>query len=221
MNFNIDINSDRTNETTPLCSIMTRFGSDKGNNYPLGHNYTKYYYQLFKDIRNEKLRVFELGLGTNNVNLPSNMGAHGIPGASLRGWKDFFPNSLIYGADIDKNILFEEERIKTFFCDQRSPEIIGDMWNNNSELTDNFDIILDDGLHTFTANMIFFENSIHKLNVGGVFIIEDILRAELSLFENKLSEFKNKYPNLRFRLYVIPHENTNDNTVLIAQKISN
>jgi len=45
------------------------------------HNYTILYDNLFKNIRNNKLRVFELGLGTNNPNIPSSMGENGKPGA--------------------------------------------------------------------------------------------------------------------------------------------
>ena len=37
----------------------------------------------------------------------------GSPGASLRVWKDFFSNAKIYGSDIDKDILFNEDRIFT------------------------------------------------------------------------------------------------------------
>ena len=73
-------------ESTPLCEIMGRHGSDKGSGDILNswHNYTTLYHSLFKEIRRKPLRVFELGLGTNNVTLASNMGADGKPGASLR-----------------------------------------------------------------------------------------------------------------------------------------
>ena len=110
---------------TPLCEIMGRCGSDKGssNITKSWHNYTSFYYSIFKKLKEEKLRIFELGLGTNDITLPSNMGINGVPGASLYGWQEFFSNSLIYGADIDKNILFNTEKIKTFYCDQTKPDI--------------------------------------------------------------------------------------------------
>ena len=47
------------------------------------------------------------------------MNINGKPGASLRAWRDYFENALIYGADIDKNILFKENRINTFFRSNR------------------------------------------------------------------------------------------------------
>ena len=106
------------NITTPLCEIMGKYGSDKGQSDIKNswHNYTTFYYSIFKDMQNNTLRIFELGLGTNNINIPSNVGANGKPGASLYGWREFFPNSYIFGADIDKDILFKSERIETFFA---------------------------------------------------------------------------------------------------------
>lgn len=163
-------------EKTPtiLCEIMGRHRSDKGhaNITESWHNYTTFYYSLFKDRRDTPLRLFELGLGTNNPNILSNIGPDGVPGASLYGWKDFFPLAHIFGADIDKDILFQEDRIQTFYCDQTNPDTIKEMWDT----LDPFDIIIEDGLHTFEANVCFFENSIHKLNTNGYYIIEDVLK---------------------------------------------
>jgi hypothetical protein len=103
-------------QSTPLCEIMGRNKSDKGsvNITESWHNYTTFYYSIFKPMRDEKLRIFELGLGTNNVNFQYNMGVNGRPGASLYGWQEFFPNSYIFGADFDNNILFNTDKIKTF-----------------------------------------------------------------------------------------------------------
>ena len=146
------------------------------------------------------------------------MGIHGKPGASLYGWKEFFVNSKIFGADIDKDVLFNTDNIHTFFCDQTNPDIIKNMWENLL-LKDNFDIIIDDGLHTFNANVCFFENSIHKLNPGGYYIIEDIRFVEKYLFESKIVEWQQKYINLKFELICIPSKINNiDNNILVIFK---
>ena len=207
---------------TPLCEIMGKHGSDKGsiNINSSWHNYTTFYYSIFKDLRYEQLRIFELGLGTNNVNILSNMGINGRPGASLLGWSEFFPNSYIFGADIDTDILFNTDKIKTFYCDQTKSEVIKDMWDK-PELQDNFDIIIEDGLHTFDANVSFFENSIHKLKPNGYFIIEDILFNEEHLFINKIKEWQDKYKNCLFTLLKIPSSrNYCDNTLLVIFKFN-
>jgi len=209
-------------KATPLCEIMGRNRSDKGdiNITSSWHNYTTFYYSIFKNMCEKKLRIFELGLGTNNINILSNMGVNGTPGASLHGWSEFFPNSHIFGADIDKQILFNTDKINTFFCDQTNPEIIKNMWNEPI-LNENFDIIIEDGLHTFLANVIFFENSIHKLNVNGYYIIEDISKYEEHLFTEKIKEWEVKYADCLFNLLKIPSlVNNNDNILLVITKIS-
>src|SRR5579871_4109364 len=81
---------------TELCRIMNEEGSDKGNGH---HNYTKLYSKLFSDIRNEKLNILEIGIGSINPTIKSNMcGCQNYkPGASQRGWRRYFPNAMIYG----------------------------------------------------------------------------------------------------------------------------
>src|SRR5215469_11265869 len=76
---------------TKMCRVMTKYGSDKGR----VNNYTSLYSALFKERCNEPLRIFELGLGTNNPDAPSNMGVFGVPGASLRGWRELFPHARV------------------------------------------------------------------------------------------------------------------------------
>jgi 23S rRNA U2552 (ribose-2'-O)-methylase RlmE/FtsJ len=97
-----------------------------------------------------------VGLGTNFTDTPSNMGERASPGASLRGWRRYFPKAQILGADIDSRILFSEDRISTFRVDQLSDHTIDILWQKLSN--DEFDIIIDDGLHTFEANTRFFRN---------------------------------------------------------------
>ena len=111
---------------TYMCRVMTRHGSDKGRRW---HNYTTIYSVLFGELRHQPLRILELGMGTDNPNLRSTMGIKGFPGASLRGWRELFPRALVYGADIDRDILFEEDRIKTFYCDQLDSVAIRDLWS--------------------------------------------------------------------------------------------
>ena len=99
---------------TPLCGMMLKNGSDKGLSF---HNYTELYHHLWSQQRYKIENLLEIGIGTNDVSMPSNMGPHGVPGASLRGWKEFFPLATIHGGDIDRKCFFEEDRIVTCFCD--------------------------------------------------------------------------------------------------------
>ena len=203
---------------TPLCEIMDRRGSDKGSVKTSWHNYSRVYYSIFKDIRKNPMRIFEIGIGTSNPNMPFNTGPNAHIGASLYAWREFFENSEIFAADIDMNVLISDDKISTFFCDQTNPKIIQDMWTNE-KLSEGFDIIIDDGYHSFAANSCFFENSIHKLNPNGYFIIEDINSSELSLFREKINEWEKKYPKLLFTLNCIPSTvNFVDNNMLIIRE---
>ena len=200
-----------SNSNSKLTELMNYYGSDKGgkNNH---HNYADFYSEIFFHRRNEIKSFLEIGLGTNNVNLPSNMGIDGVPLASLRAWRDYFKNAQIYGADIDKSILKNEERIKTFFVDQTNPESIKKLFNSIGELK--FDIILEDGLHEYNANICFFENSIDYLKNNGIYIIEDIFYKDKKKF---LKYFKNK--NYNFSIVDIYHKkNIANNCLVIVRK---
>jgi hypothetical protein len=207
------------NTSTKVCQAMQNYGSDKGSaKVGIGwHNYTIVYNKLFAPLFEKKLRIFELGIGTTNTTFHNHMGSHTNPGSSLRAWQTLFPNSQIFGADIDREVLFEEERIKTFYCDQTSAAAIQDMWSQGP-LYDQLDIIIDDGYHNFEANKTFFENSIHKLKKGGYYIIEDLQVSQLQYFTSAINGWKKTYPHLNFSLLELPlRGNDFDNTMLVIQ----
>ena len=171
----VDIESMRSEDTTELKKLLDSYGSDKANS----HNYEILYANIFKN-RNEIKDVLEIGMGTNNTNVLSNMGVNGKPGASLRAFRDYLPNANIYGADIDREILFEEERITTYFVDQLRPATIYDLFNN---LPNDLDLVIDDGLHSPEANINVFTYGISKIKVGGWMVIEDIPDQSVELWK--------------------------------------
>lgn len=201
---------------TKMCRVMTWHGSDKGRGW---HNYTTVYSVLFDKLRDQPLLIFELGLGTNNPKLLSNMGVNGRPGASLRGWRELFPHALIYGADIDRNVLFEEDRIKTFYCDQLDSVAIRDLWSQPL-LQGGMDIIIDDGLHTFEGNTSFLNGSLERLRRGGVFVIEDIGQEAIEKWHNQLETiYSKRFQNHEFALVALPNPlNKLDNNLLIVRR---
>ena len=167
-------------EITPLCRIMANHGSDKWSGR---HDYTIEYHSLFRNRRLGIRTVFELGIGSNSQDIPCNMGLRGTPSASLRGWRAYFPNAIIYGADIDREILINEDRIFTFYVDQRDKTSIEEMWNIEPLKSITFDLMVDDGLHSIEANLTFLRNSFRKLNLGGVYYIEDIRNSHKTIAE--------------------------------------
>tara|TARA_B100002019_G_scaffold288644_1_gene302662 strand:- start:295 stop:1149 length:855 start_codon:yes stop_codon:yes gene_type:complete len=148
-----------------LSKNLDLYGSDKVRN-----NYHLIYSCILNDIENP-YNILEIGLGTNNPKIVSSMGVNGKPGASIKGFRDTFPSAKIYGADVDKKILFSEERIKTFFVDQNILETFKNITDNVKE---KFDLIIDDGLHFQLSNLNTLLFALNNLQIDGFFIIEDI-----------------------------------------------
>tara|TARA_B100000902_G_C27117591_1_gene816938 strand:- start:197 stop:907 length:711 start_codon:yes stop_codon:yes gene_type:complete len=198
------------NTSQDLKKLMDFYGSDKGgkNNQ---HNFAQYYSDIFCNKKDQIKNFLEIGLGSNNLEVPSNMGAEGKPLASLRAWRDYFKNGNIYGGDIDKDILKDEERIKTFYVDQTNPTTIKEMFKNIG--VSKFDVILEDGFHEYNANICFFENSIEYLEEDGVYIIEDVYYKDQDKFINY---FKKKHYN--FAIIDIFHEKNISNNCLVVVK---
>ena len=206
-----------------LSSLCVKHGSDKGELTDekqvfswRSHNYADFYSIIFDHTRDNIKKVFECGLGTNNIDVPSNMGADGKPGASLRVWREYFPNAQIYGADIDKRVLFEETRIKTFYVDQCDPVIIANMWAEIA--TNDFDLMIDDGLHTFESAICLFENSINKLAPNGTYIIEDASINDLVKYRQY---FKDKNYNVKYINLIRSTVNIRDNNIVMIRNNHN
>ena len=155
-----------------LADLLHRHGSDKSTI----HDYYEVYGSILADKRHEPLRILEIGLGTNNLAFQSNMGLGGRPGASLRAFRDWAPKAQVFGADIDRGVLFEEERIKTFFVDQTKPETLQAVAQS---VGSGFDLIIDDGLHLPHANLNTIEVLLPLLKPDGTMVVEDIDRIHL------------------------------------------
>ncbi len=202
---------------TTLCRIMHTLGSDKGGGGT--HNYTTLYSLLFEKIRNEPIYIFEMGIGTNYLDVPSSMGIHGKPGASLRGWTQYFPNAYVYGADVDSRILFQEENISTFYCDQTKESSIHELFANQLQGME-FDIMIDDGLHAFEANYTLLRNSIKYLRKNGFYIIEDLPPYAAQKFQDILEYLKHDLKLSFIQVLDIPPNASHsmDNKLVVIQK---
>ena len=156
---------DRT-ATARLAALFRKYGSDKSTT----HNYHLLYGPLLHRLGRVGA-MLEIGLGTNHTDVVSNMGRMGSPGASLRSFRDFLDGALIYGADVDKRVLFTEPRIRTFFVDQTNPASFEQL---NADIPESLDLIIDDGLHSPAANLATLLFALRKLRPGGWIVIEDI-----------------------------------------------
>ena len=174
-----------TNNSNVLQKILNKHGSDKGKT----HNYHIIYNYIFRNLGlSNHLSILEIGLGTNDPVLVSTMGANGKPGASVKSFKEFLPNSNIYGADIDKKILFNENRITTSYIDQLDYTT----FKNLNQIK--YDVIIDDGLHSIGANLNVLIFALQNLKINGWIIIEDIAKAQIenwNIVDFSLSKYKN------------------------------
>jgi hypothetical protein len=153
-------------ETAKLSELFKSYGSDKSTR----HNYYKIYSCLLQEL-GEPQKILEIGLGTNYVDVVSTMGKNGRPGASLRSFRDFTENAKVYGADFDNRILFSEERIQTYFVDQTNMDTFTELSQN---VGSDFDLMIDDGLHSPNANLNSLYFFLKNIKVGGFAVVEDI-----------------------------------------------
>ncbi|MDR0685626.1 MAG: hypothetical protein LBF83_10940 [Spirochaetaceae bacterium] len=145
------------------------------------------------------------------------MGVNGQPGASLRVWRDYFPQAFVIGADIDKEILFEDERIHTGFMDQTSPVEIANFFASLApKYPDQFDVMIDDGLHTFEAAICLFENAFLHLREQGFYIIEDMAFTYIPRFKVYFKECK--YSDSISVNYMLMSKPNEGNNLIIVRK---
>jgi hypothetical protein len=160
-----------TTDPDELKEFFCKYGSDKS--IAAFHNYHILYAYLMDRLgRNSSLRYLEIGIGTDDPTVASSMGTTGKPGASLRSFRDYCPNAQIFGADIDRKCLFTEERIQTFYVDQLDTSSFAALYASCGG--EDFDFILDDGLHSICANLNTLLWGLGHLKKGGFLCVEDI-----------------------------------------------
>ncbi|MGK7886721.1 MAG: hypothetical protein AB4057_19095 [Crocosphaera sp.] len=153
-------------DSNNLMSLATYYKSDKWNS----HSYAQHYQKHFESLRFEKLNILEIGVG--GLSDPNS------GGASLKMWRDFFPNSVIYGIDIYDKSGLEEERIKIFQGSQDDAIFL----ENIVEQVGGFNIIIDDGCHINSYVIKSFKTLFPLLRDGGIYVVEDTQTSYWKMF---------------------------------------
>lgn len=158
---------------TDLCRLAIKYSTDKGgrhntyNHEPCHgtHEYTPVYFDLLQTQRMLVQSVLEIGVNK---------------GCSLRMWEEFFPNAQIIGLDIEPSTLFTTTtRIQTIQANQSNPHSLRNAlqrarhWRNFDTIT-RYDVIIDDGSHAMTDQVVSLNALASLLTDIGVYIIEDI-----------------------------------------------
>lgn len=171
----------------PLDALALQYGSDKT---PLiKHHYTQFYWPFFEQRRETVRKLLEIGVGD-----AKEMAWTKVPnyqtGASLRMWRDYFPNALIYGADI-KPLVLHEERIAVYRCDQSHGADL--LWLLSRTGAD-MDVVIDDGSHLPDHQVFTCKTLMPHLPQDVTYIIEDVghpeIKAALSEYDVEEVNFK-------------------------------
>jgi hypothetical protein len=208
------------NRASELNLLCDKYGSDKGSFGKGGrlqswesHTYTEIYSLLFDHVRDSVRLVLECGIGSNDESITSNMTSKGKPGASLRMWRDYFPNARIVGIDIDPKSLFEEERIETYEVDQTNGHLIQNFLNE-SRLSQ-IDLVIDDGLHEIYAAEALFNNVFPHLKHNGLYVIEDVLLSQLKRYKKLFEKFS---PDVTYFMLHRRKMANEDNFLIVIRK---
>lgn len=162
-----------------LRQLFDKYNCDKGYK----HLYDILYEKDFKDARNKKLNILEIGV---------------LEGASTRAWLEYFPNATLYIVDLFDRVSLEKlpdiinhKRVKWLQHDSTNPSIKAEIakWDVK------FDIIIDDGLHTPAANKATFFNLIDFLKETGTYYIEDVFPFHIMSKNEKDLKFLQKKKN--------------------------
>jgi demethylmacrocin O-methyltransferase len=162
-----------------LSAIMNRAGTDK----LWGHHYEGEYERHFSPLRNSPIKLLEIGIGGY---AKKDCGGH-----SIRAWRDYFSQGLIFGLDIEDKSLFDSDRIKTLVGDQSDKDKLAEI---NAEYGP-FDIIIDDGSHIQSHILTSFDVLFSLLKPGGIYVIEDLRTSYWPESEGSDDPFKAEKPN--------------------------
>ena len=139
-------------------------------------------------------------------------------GASLRMWREFFPNAQIYGADISPQWMFKGKRIKTFLCDQSKKE---DLVKLISHIGHDIDLVIDDGSHIPQNQVFTCLTLMSLLKKDAIYIIEDVadqsITRELESYDYEIPKLMKirRYDN---RLIVVRHKKGNKTSIIIPSR---
>jgi hypothetical protein len=121
-------------------------------------------------------------MGTNNPKLVSTMGAAGKPGASLWAFSSYLQNAEIFGADVDKQILFQDpkRRIRTTFVDGYNYAAYDELYKTFGSKP--FDFVIDDAAHAVASDLNTLIFALGHINVPGFIVLEDVILSNFPSF---------------------------------------
>lgn len=136
-----------------LDAIGQRNGTDKSSTH---HDYLRHYEACLHAQRTPIKALLEVGV---------------YDGASLRMWQEFLPDATIIGLDIDPRCLaFANGNATVQMVDQSDVQQLSRMAAAHGP----FDVVIDDGSHIWSHQILTFETLFPHVVSGGLYVIEDM-----------------------------------------------
>ena len=147
-----------------LNDYAVKYGTDKQIDK---HGYVKYYEQWLEHKRNDKIKLLEIGVQEGRSHLM---------------WKDYMPNAMIYGIDIDNRCsTIKQDRVYIEIGDSSDKLFSNNFCFKNGP----FNVIIDDGGHYSKAQIKTFEIFFPHVVSGGLYVIEDLHTSYWREFTSK------------------------------------
>ena len=143
-------------------STLTSLGLQYNTDKAFWHRYTEIYDEWFLKYKTSSTNVLEIGV---------------LNGSSLKMLKTYFENANIFGVDIHPKSQYEDERIKTFVCDQSNRNNLQSFIRATNNTM--YDVIIDDGSHFPEHQMITLSSLWSSLKPGGIYVVEDLHTSAL------------------------------------------
>ncbi len=159
-----------------LTNLAKKYLTDKWD----GHFYTPHYERFFNHLKNEPVKLLEIGVG-----------GYGDPnsgGESLRMWKEYFPQGAIFAIDVYNKESIEEDRIKIYQGSQVDKFFLETVTREAGE----FDIIIDDGSHINRHIIESFKLLFPTLKQHGIYVVEDLQTSYWPKFGGDSFNLRNK-----------------------------
>ena len=160
---NLDKKNKKDFTNLNLNQLFIDFNCDKGSHCffdkkkILSHNYSVFYEKYFKNLKNNRMNILELG-------------SH--EGKGIASFYFYFSNASLIGANINPfQMKYSSKRISELFVDVSSERSLKSLYNY---LTLDLEIIIDDASHNIKDILITLSIFFKKLKSGGCYVIEDL-----------------------------------------------
>lgn len=134
-----------------FAKLFAKYGTDK--HAPTGHAYGPVYDRLLAPLRPRAKQILEVGV---------------YAGCSLRAWREYFSEAMVYGVDLHTPPL-EEERISSRRADgTKADELLAVVGAGP------WDLVVDDASHSIHDQVLTYTALRPQLAPGGLYVIEDV-----------------------------------------------